>query len=56
MLDDQAAEGADIAERPAHDLGVGHRLQPVGEGERPALGQQAHLHEIAALQPWVTAA
>ncbi len=44
-------EGADVAERPAHDLGVGHRLQPVGEGERPALGQQAHLHEIAAFQP-----
>ncbi len=44
------AEGLGIGERAAHDAGVRHGLQPVGKGKHAALGEQAHLHQILALQ------
>ena len=48
MLDDALAKGLGIAKCPAHDPCIRHRLEPVGKGQRAALRQQAHLHQIFA--------
>ena len=50
MLHDELVEGPRIGQGAAHDLGVCHRLQPVGKGDGPAFRQEADLGELAAFQ------
>src|SRR3546814_17122394 len=48
VLHDEEPEGLGVGEGPAHDLGVLHRLQAVGEGDGAVLGPQPHLGDLAA--------
>ena len=48
VLRDQEVVGPPVAERAAHDPRVSDGRQPVGEGDRAALGEQAELGKLLA--------
>ena len=51
MLQHQKIEAAGIGEHPAHDERIGDRLDPVGKAERAIRRQEAHLGQLAPLEP-----